>query len=286
MGIMMNKTNIEYLDYSWNPTHGCSPVSPGCDNCWAKATSKRLAGMAVRSYWKYDPFKVTCCPWKLDEPLKIKKPSRIGVSFMGDLFHEDVPDNFIEQVLNICAVSQHTFLILTKRPERMRDIFKMKEDRDGFYGHPSIWLGVTAENQEQADKRIPILLQIPAAKRFVSIEPMLGAVDLFDFFWEQNPNFQPPRFLDEGETYTVPHRIRCDESPDWVIIGAESGAGRRYCEHHSIRKIVEQCQSAGVPVFVKQLHMLYKKSQKKYATWVSKNPAEWPEDLRVQKYPR
>ena len=105
----MNRTNIEYLDYTWDPTHGCSPVSAGCRQCWALRMSKRLAGMGVRGYSKDNPFKVVCCLEKLHEPFKLKKPSRIGVSFMGDLFHDDVPFEFIWRIY---PAQQKIFMII------------------------------------------------------------------------------------------------------------------------------------------------------------------------------
>lgn len=187
----MSKTKIEWADRTYNPVTGCTPISDGCANCYAKRMSERFAGP-----WGLDPaepFKVTLHPERLDEPLRWKKPSKVFVCSMSDLFHEDVPDKFIVDVLSVIAEAwQHTFLILTKRPERMREIFAGSTIANDVWLQttrgvnaekspwplPNVWIGVTAENQEQADKRIPILLQIPAAKRFVSVEPMLGAVDL------------------------------------------------------------------------------------------------------------
>ena len=285
---MMNKTDIEYLDYTWNVTHGCSPISPGCDNCWAKATAKRLAGMGAWGYPKENPFAVTCCPWKLDEPLKVKKPSRIGVSFMGDLFHEDVPFTFVSKIFDtISSCSRHEFLILTKRPERMKEYCVEATVLGGLYRPnvmPNIWLGVTAENQEQADKRIPILLQIPAAKRFVSIEPMLEAVDLTRLNVSRLPgcNRYTANVLDSR---TNPVLEKPYKHLDWVIVGAESGLRKRYCDPYDMIKIVNQCKEADVPVFVKQIHLLPGSIGDMNHFYLSKNVAIWPEDLRVREYP-
>ena len=139
----MNKTGIQYLDFTWNPTHGCTPISDGCRLCWAARTAKRLAGMGVGGYDKAEPFRVTYHPDRLVEPLKLRKPARIGVSFMGDLFHEYVHDGFIRRVIEITAeTAQHQYLILTKRPTRMRKYFH----EYGFEGHgENLELGVTVE---------------------------------------------------------------------------------------------------------------------------------------------
>ena len=258
----MATTKIEWAERVWNPVTGCTKVSPGCQNCYAERMAKRLRGRY--GYPQDDPFKVTLHPDRLQEPvewLKWRKPKMIFVCSMGDLFHEDVPFDFIDRVFAMLSWGQakdldNKFLILTKRPERMLEYFKQRDDWfDGELGNRSrlscfenTWLGVTAENQEQADKRIPILLQIPAAKRFVSIEPMLGDVALFDI-----------------------------EKLDWIIVGAESGQNRRECKNEWVRDIIGQCKVASIPVFIKQLHDPHNN--------LSKNPAEWPEDLRVREYP-
>ena len=175
----MNKTGIEYLTHTWNPTTGRSEISDGCKNCWAKKMAKRLAAMGAPGYDPADPFKVTAHINRFDQPRLVKKLSVIGVSFMGDLFHNLIDDGTLASVFHVMRVcTQHTFVVLTKRPENM---FRFIDDYEAFnFGvSPNIWLGVTVENQEQADKRIPILLKTPAAKRWVSVEPCLGPIDLF-----------------------------------------------------------------------------------------------------------
>lgn len=268
----MSNTKIEWADRVWNPVTGCTKVSPGCAHCYAERMAKRLAGRC--GYPTNEPFKVTLHPDKLDEPDKWKKPARIFVCSMGDLFHDDVPDSFLDKVFAMMAkASQHTFLVLTKRPERMRDyILKAMCDEDcnydGWYeaiaelGIPdatpmeNVWLGVTAENQEQADKRIPILLQIPAAKRFVSVEPMIGPVDLMypKTIWPDGPQYccsgrdcgchgmpiDPPLIFGFG------NRI------DWVICGGESGPGARPMHPDWVRSLRDQCQASGTPFLFKQ----------------------------------
>jgi protein gp37 len=231
----VGKTKIEWTEYSWNPVTGCTPASEGCQNCYAKRMATRLKGRY--GYPEDEPFKVTLHPEKLKEPLKWKKPRRVFVCSMGDLFHEQVPDEYIAKVWEVMSnASQHTFLVLTKRPQRMKDFLARLgwyiHDRDGYpmeavldeggkYTLKNVWLGVTAENQQRADERIPILLQIPAAVRFVSIEPMLGPV-------------------------VIP-----EEWPDWVICGGETGPGARPIHPAWVRSLRDQCQAAGTPFFFK-----------------------------------
>jgi protein gp37 len=231
----VGKTKIEWTEYSWNPVTGCTPASEGCQNCYAKRMATRLKGRY--GYPEDEPFKVTLHPEKLKEPLKWKKPRRVFVCSMGDLFHEQVPDEYIAKVWEVMNnASQHTFLVLTKRPQRMKDFLARLgwyiHDRDGYpmeavldeggkYTLKNVWLGVTAENQQRADERIPILLQIPAAVRFVSIEPMLGPV-------------------------VIP-----EEWPDWVICGGETGPGARPIHPDWVRSLRDQCQVAGTPFFFK-----------------------------------
>ncbi len=278
----MAKTKIEWVEYSINPiragkgkswpsgTH-CTKVSPGCAHCFAEPLNKRFGNGL--------PYDNTPTEFHLDlsvfDTLPKTKPVKVFVQSMGDLFHEDVPFEFIEEVYEaIEKTPRHKFLILTKRPDRMLEWFKDYTNNfcDEWAYSPNLWLGVTAENQEMADKRIPILLQIPAAKRFVSIEPMLGGVDLMtipDGGWPQTDALHG----------TTGSDCQIDVSPklNHVIVGAESGHKRRECEIEWVRNIVEQCKDAGVPCFVKQIHINGK---------VSKNMAEWPEDLRVQEYPQ
>jgi protein gp37 len=177
----MSATKIDWADAVWNPLTGCSKVSPACDHCWAERMSKRLAGRC--GYPAADPFAVAFHPDRLEEPLRWRKPRRVFVCSMGDLFHEDVTDDQLLAVFTTMAQPQarhHTFLILTKRPDRMREWFDDAR-RAGLTlreGHgavlPNVWLGVTAENQAMADERIPALLDTPAARHFVSWSPNWG----------------------------------------------------------------------------------------------------------------
>ena len=265
----MAETRIEWADTVWNPVTGCNKVSAGCANCYAERMSKRLAGRY--GYPKDEPFRVTLHPEKLDEPLKWKKPRRIFVNSMSDLFHEDVPDRFIIKVFETMANAQwfngHTFMVLTKRPERMKRIVEaIKDDLDEqaeleklpngmtrrkmtfHFPLQNIWLGVSVENQAAADERIPLLLQTSAAVRFISAEPLLGPVSLSQ--WLLSPGWVP--------TYNNPDNYNCEESAEptneniqWVITGGESGPGARPVHPDWVRSLRDQCQAAEVPFFFK-----------------------------------
>lgn len=224
----MANTKIEWCERSWNPITGCSKISEGCKHCYAERMSKRLAGRC--GYDKDEPFKVALHPDKFDDPLRWKKPSKIFVCSMGDLFHEDVGFDVIRRIWAVMTTArQHTYMILTKRPERMKQFYEwmQKQEFKVETAWDNIWLGVTAENQQRADERIPILLQIPAAKRFVSVEPMLGEIDITKYLTQL----------------------------DWVICGCESGPNRRTCQTEWIRDLKNQCISVGVPFFLKQMEI-------------------------------
>lgn len=249
----MNKTNIEYLDYTWNVTHGCSKICIGCRNCWAELMAKRLAAMGVPGYDKDDPFKVTFCPDRLNEPFKIKKPSRIGVSFMGDLFHEDIKYNELEKIFfqMVYPANIHTYLILTKRPSNMLEFLRQYSDYNIISNN--IQFGISISTQKDADEMIPILLQIkamfPNLIVFVSVEPMLERIDLT---WINHGRVTIIDCLEGYHGFPTPHE-KCQKI-DWVIIGNENAPKnkRRDCKLEDIEDLVQQCESAGIPVFVKQ----------------------------------
>lgn len=242
-------TKIEWCDETWNPVTGCTPISEGCKNCWAGRMSKRLAGRC--GYPADDPFRVTFHADQLAQPRRWKKPRRIAVSLMGDLFHEDVPDEWIDKVFGVMAIcQQHTFMLLTKRPERMAKYLacddphqRIHEEVKWWLGYEcptrrainrsdlplsNVWLGTTVENQKAADERIPWLLKCRAAVRFLSCEPLLGPIDLC------------------GDIGFPPDEL------SWVIAGGESGPGARPMHPDWARSIRDQCQAAGVPFFFKQ----------------------------------
>ena len=325
-------TKIEWTDKTWSPTVGCSPASTGCEHCFAARMAHRLAGIEkTRAAYegltvkgKHGPRwtgKVRCLPDRLDQPLRWRKPQRIFVNSMSDLFHEAVSDDFIAQVYGVMAVAgagfrdsfppnqsfggvwrdskmvnrhgPHVFQVLTKRPAcsyslltsaRFRNtvasaVYKWAHDRrDAGYlsdaigtrqcnGYDSpvgtegtawplsnVHLYASCEDQKTADERIPLLLQTPAAVRGLSLEPLLGPIDLHAVPWKHGG------MQAKGWTGVLPVPDEPDDYVYWeqkgalqhVIVGGESGPGARPCNVEWIRSIVRQCAEAGVPVFVKQ----------------------------------
>lgn len=263
------RTKIEWATDTWNPITGCTKISEACQNCYAERMSKRLAGRC--GYPEGEPFRVTLHPDKLDQPMRWKKPRMIFVCSMGDLFHEDVPDRFLDQIFAVMAkAEQHIFLLLTKRPKRAKEyILKAMYDENcnyqGWYEAindleipdvtpmENIWLGVTTENQARADERIPVLLQIPAAKRFVSVEPMLGPVDLTRIdiggnVWINSLTGDCKSYHPYGGMWKT---SESKNKLDWVICGGETGSGARPMHPDWVRSLRDQCQAAGVPFFFK-----------------------------------
>jgi protein gp37 len=201
--------------------------------------ARRLAG---RCGYPEAPreFGVTFHPDKIDQPLRWRKPTTVFVCSMGDLFHDEVPDKMLFHVFEVMTqASQHTFQVLTKRPQRMLKFCQRIIDIDAAPLPRNIWLGVTAENQEQADKRIPVLLDTPAAVRFVSVEPMLGNVDLGEY-------------LDLDHSPQTNFDVNGDPLLDWVIVGGETGPGARPMHPDWARSVRNQCVEAGVPFFFKK----------------------------------
>ena len=279
---MGTETAIEWTDATWNPVAGCSIVSPGCTNCYAMKMAARIERMnpAAQHYAgltqssKSGPVwtgKVAAAPDSiLLAPLKWKKPRRIFVNSMSDLFHEDVPDEWIDQVFAVMALSPaHTFQVLTKRAARMRDYFagdafdrvvlkmmvlvdwgfptvkeaclraglpyKQPTSGNDWWPLPNVWLGVSTERQQEAEERIPDLLNTPAAKHFLSCEPLLGPV----MPWTAD-------IMEKlGDAILQP-------GLDWVIAGGESGPGSRPSHPDWFRSLRGLCAAAGVPFFFKQ----------------------------------
>lgn len=231
---MGDKTKIEWADATWSPVTGCTKVSAGCKYCY----SERLVGR-FDSLHGFVPFTtVECHPDRLEQPLHWRKPRRIFVVSMGDLFHEAVPDEFIGRVWSVMlSALQHTYQILTKRPDRMAEFVARAEresTRKGLNDSTHIWLGVSVEDQATADVRIPLLLKTPAAVRFISYEPALSVLDLDPYLWYAKPTtLRTPRL-------------------DWVIAGGESGPKARPSNPAWFRTVRDQCQSAGVPFLFKQ----------------------------------
>jgi protein gp37 len=290
-----NKSKISWLvdqeglqGSTWNPVRGCSRKSTGCENCYAENMAHRFnkpgmwgEGLTVirrgRPGWSG---KVVEVPEHLDDPLRWRRPRRVFVCSGADLFHAKVREEYLDQVWNVMeAADRHTFMVLTKRPKRMRDF--LWGNRKGRPVPNHIWLGVSAENQETADERLPVLIETPAAVRYVSAEPLLGPVDL---------------------------KLQ-ERAIDWVIAGGESGPGARPCALEWLESIVDQCRASGAAPFVKQLGAFVVSEERaakdiedarkmlgpdaKYR-WLwragledrkGENPEEWPKHLRVREYP-
>ncbi len=200
---------------TWNPVTGCSKVSAGCKHCYAETMAKRLKAMGVHRYT--NGFRVTLQPDLLDAPLRWKSPKVIFVNSMSDLFHEDIPDEYIKKVFNTMArCPQHTFQILTKRSERLREIAAVLPWR------PNIWIGVSVEDN-RVIQRINDLQTVPAFVRFLSCEPLIGPLDDLPL-----------------------------NGIHWVIVGGESGAGARPMKTEWVKSIFRQCRTHKVPFFFKQ----------------------------------
>lgn len=301
----MAESSIEWTDKVWNPVRGCSRVSPGCQHCYAERQAARFSGpgqpyeglvkmVGGEPRWTGVLRPV---PEKLSEPLRWRKPCRIFVNSMSDLFHEDVPDEFIDRVFAVMALAtQHTFQVLTKRAGRMavylNQPLKIEDIYAQWYGFsggtleaeawplPNVWLGVSVEDQARADERIPHLLATPAAVRFLSCEPLLGEVDLSGHLNSLRGYFANVKELECcGKTY--PRR----GDMHWVICGGESGPGARPCNPSWIKDLVNQCRAASVPCFVKQLGSNVLDFAGRIRDRKGGEPSEWPEDLRVRQFP-
>lgn len=236
---MSQGSGIEWTDATWNPTTGCRKVSPGCDNCYAATLAKRLKAMGNARYQNDGPdgpgFGLTLHWDKITEPLSWKKPRRVFVNSMSDLFHPSVPAEFVVECFKtMTAASIHQFQVLTKRPTYMARLVPSILNELGLREPPAnVWLGTSVENQEWAQKRIPALLSTPAHVRFLSCEPLLGPLDLSDFL--ARPTGQ--------STEPLLH---------WVIVGGESGHGARPMQLAWARQIRDDCSNREVPFFFKQ----------------------------------
>lgn len=234
-------TKIEWCDETWNPITGCTKLSEGCENCYAEKMAKRLKGR-----YGYDiekPFEVTFHPDKLKEPFRWATPRRIFVCSMGDIFHGEVRVEWIDEVLKVISqCSHHTFMVLTKRPGNIYDKL-YGEIPFRFFGHngsmSNLWIGVTGENQNRVDERMKDFDKMGDFPRFISIEPMIGSVDLRNYL----------------EVDRVPGGgwFRSDWRPvlDWVIVGGETGPRARPMNPEWVRLVRDQCVAAGVPFFFK-----------------------------------
>jgi len=294
---MADKSGIEWTQSddgtpgaTWNPVTGCTKISDGCDHCYAETFAERWRGVPGHHF--ENGFDVTLRPERLEQPLRWKRPRRIFVNSMSDLFHEKVPDGFIACVFVVMAgTPQHTYQLLTKRHGRMRSLLSSPDfqvlcfaaaasrgwDLEGTpWPLPNVWLGVSVEDQKWADIRVPALLGTPAAVRFVSAEPLLGPVDLT---WLGGMDALQQDWCGSAAGGTgAPHSLL-----NWVIAGGESGPGARPCDLAWLRSLAHQCQVAEVPVFVKQLGTILGRqigAGRKGGGWDC-----WPEDLKVRQFP-
>lgn len=263
------KTKIEWCDATWNPITGCTPCSPGCEHCYAANMVRRFPhlhgyyddpaptgqGDQVEFHGVANPTPfatVQFHPERLGAPLHWRRPRRVFVCSMGDLFHEDVTGEWRRRVALVMAnCPQHTFLMLTKRPQYVGAFNRATEYVGGV--EPNWWLGVTVCNQAEANEKIPVLLQTPAALRFVSIEPMLGPVNLGGMIGQgaHCPHCGDIDLVDEDGCCRTCGRDAIWYGVDWVICGGETGAGARPMHPRWVRSLRDQCEAAGVPFFFK-----------------------------------
>ena len=223
---MSDHSKIEWTDATWNPVTGCTKVSPGCKHCYAQTFSERFRGVPGHPFEQ--GFDLRLWPQRLELPLAWRTPKRIFVNSMSDLFHDEVPDEFIEHVFETMRSAHwHQFQLLTKRPERMVTYLRRRRQCLSNFGarHPHIWLGASVENQRYIS-RAEMVASLPSAVRFLSCEPLLGPLDL-------------------GQTLG-------STAINWVIVGGESGHGARPIDPTWALDIRDQCLRARVPFFFKQ----------------------------------
>lgn len=253
----MAETAIEWATHVWNPVTGCDRVSPGCDHCYAMALARRLKAMGQPKYQRDGDsrtsgpgFGVTCHPDELNAPLRWSRPRLVFVNSMSDLFHPEVPDEFIRAVFTVmAAASRHTFQVLTKRPQRMAALVGSWAVEPS----PNVWLGTSIEI-DRYNFRADYLRATPAAVRFLSLEPLLGPLPSLD--------------LD---------RI------DWAIIGGESGSGARPLDEQWVRDLRDRCAASSTALFVKQLGSVWARACGLGGK--GHDQEEWPDDLRVRQWP-
>ena len=332
---MADKTSIEWTagmdgrkGATWNPLVGCSVLSPGCTSCYAMKIAGRLEAMGSPIYWGLTTKTKAGYVWngkvelsnygQVIKPLSWRAPRRIFVNSMSDLFHESVPDEWIDKISAVMALCpQHTFQILTKRATRMRDYYNdpatyqrvlraatplrakrpelccipISDPRHGSFW-PHVWKGVSVEDQRRADERVPLLLETPAAVRFVSYEPALEEIHIERYL--RRMVVRPceeltDRMVEEG--WSHPGGQGDHPGLDWVICGGESGSRARPFSIEWARLIIAQCREAQVPIFMKQVGRWA--GEVKDGVWHNRLYAhkggtmeDWPDDIRVREYPR
>jgi len=235
-------SKIEWTEKTWNPITGCTKISAGCKNCYAETIAKR--------FWGNRKFTdIQLHEDRLMQPIKWRKPQMIFVNSMSDLFHEDVPFYFIDDILSITQrCKQHTFQILTKRPERM--LAYIKANWGGEIKLNNVWFGISAENQKMFDTRLPYLLQCNSYNNWISFEPLLEEIS-----------------LDTAQVFI--DIVRGRNTIEWVVVGGESGRKKRPFNPDWARKLRDQCKELKIPFFMKQIDKVQ----------------EIPKDLMIREYP-
>lgn len=217
---MSSQSSIEWTDATWNPVRGCTKISPGCKHCYAETFAERFRGVKGHPYEQ--GFDLRLIPEKLAEPLRWRSPKMIFVNSMSDLFHDQVPDEYIIAVAKVMTAARwHTFQVLTKRSKRLRQLLRTRLDFAA--NQPHIWWGVSVENRKHGLPRIADLRSAPAEVRFLSVEPLLEDLGTFDL-----------------------------TNISWVIAGGESGPGARLMARDWVISVRNQCKRARVPFFFKQ----------------------------------
>ncbi len=321
---MTTRSKIEWTDVTWNPVRGCAIVSEGCENCYAMRIAHRFSGEGkpfegltrMTSRGPVWTGRARVCEETLEHPLHWRLAQRVFVNSMSDLFHEDVPEAFLDRMFGVMALTPHlTFQILTKRPERMREYVsriaaggmaftswaahsaalarKIDKGREvpPRWPLPNVYLGISAENQSTLEARWPVLAQTPAAVRFISCEPLLESLNFY------GAGSMGAESGDPCAPWSALRGYDGCEPPvppiDWIIVGGESGPGARYCKRSWVASIVRQCEHEGVPVFVKQMGSVW---ARQFGLRQRANPSrpihpkgeemsEWPLELRVRRFP-
>lgn len=314
---MSDYSKIAWTESTWNPVSGCSKVSEGCRNCYAERDWPRLASNPRGRYSGRTFTDVMCHEELLDQPLRWKRPRKIFVNSMSDLFHPDVPDAFIDRVFATMGdvfnsnPDHHIFQILTKRPERLsrylgdpqtlpRVVNAMSfriygEDPTPLWPLPNVWIGVSVEDQKTANERIPPLVDTPVAVRWVSVEPILERVTFRWSSWGSYLKKREDGSLSRGHLDGL-------KMLDWIVVGGESGPKARPAKREWIEALVGECHEATVPIFVKQLGAAYvdekgitlgpnasrkdgDKTLLRLSHRAGADPSEWPVNLRVREWP-
>lgn len=291
------KHGIAWTETTWSPVTGCTRVSPGCRFCYAErlaagrlAHTDRYAGTTRNGRWTGQ---VNLHGDLIQQPYAWRKPRLVFVCSMSDLFHEAVPDRFLDDVfITMWAVQRHTFQCLTKRPERMADYICSSETRTRIAAKlgyselkiwplPNVWLGTSVEDQQRADDRIPFLLQTLAAVRWLSVEPLLEHIDLrANWNWAFDEQYIPQGWQPDLKGNQIA----------WVVVGGESGPGARPMDVDWARSLRDQCHEVGVAFFMKQMGSVWARENKSH--WPdgrrdSKGACmdNWDEDLRIREWP-